>query len=328
MTKNTPILTVLGAILLLLLSAVPSAAQATRTWVSGVGDDVNPCSRTAPCKTFPGAISKTAAGGEIDALDPGGFGAVTITKSITIAAEGTGEAGILVAGTNGMTVNAGPNDVVILRGLQIDGGPVGSNSLNGVKFNTGAVLEIQNCAIRNFTGSAPNGYGIFFAPSAASSLFVSDTVVTSNGVAAASSGGGIFIQPTGAGSAKATLVRVNVTNNRFGVRADGTASTGPVTVSLSDSAVTQNASAGLTTVTAGGFGTTTMEVIRSVAANNGGEGLKVSGAAATLRIGYSSVTGNATGVGIGGGATVTSMGNNLIEDNTSPGASITVVAPL
>jgi hypothetical protein len=63
-------------------------AQATRTWVSGVGDDANPCSRTAPCKTFAGAISKTAPCGEISVLDPGGFGAVTITKSITI--NGTG----------------------------------------------------------------------------------------------------------------------------------------------------------------------------------------------------------------------------------------------
>src|SRR5258707_9763468 len=109
-------------------------AQASRTWVSGVGDDANPCSRTAPCKTFAGAISKTAAGGEIDVLDPGGFGAVTITKAITIASEGAGEGGILVAGTNAITINAGINDVIILRGLQIDGGPIGSNSLNGVKF--------------------------------------------------------------------------------------------------------------------------------------------------------------------------------------------------
>src|SRR5712691_3114554 len=69
-------------------------AQATRTWVSGVGDDANPCSRTAPCKTFAGAISKTAACGEISVLDPGGFGAVTITKSITIDGDGT-LAGIL-----------------------------------------------------------------------------------------------------------------------------------------------------------------------------------------------------------------------------------------
>src|SRR5882672_11712612 len=102
--------------------AAPAFAQATRTWVSGAGDDVNPCSRTAPCKTFAGAISKTAAGGEIDALDPGGFGAVTITKSITIDA--CCMAGILAAGTNGVTVNdsltATPNTIVVtLRHISI-----------------------------------------------------------------------------------------------------------------------------------------------------------------------------------------------------------------
>jgi len=106
----------------LFLAPTVAQAQATRTWVSGVGDDANPCSRTAPCRTFPGAISKTAAGGEIDTLDPGSFGAVTIVKAITIASEGSGEAGILAAGTNGVTVNCttDPNCVVVLRGLQID----------------------------------------------------------------------------------------------------------------------------------------------------------------------------------------------------------------
>ena len=102
---------------LVLMGGGPSAgAQATRTWVSGVGDDANPCSRTAPCKTFAGAISKTAAGGMINVLDPGGFGAVTITKSIMIDGGGI-LASILAAGTNGVIVNAGPNDVVVLRGL-------------------------------------------------------------------------------------------------------------------------------------------------------------------------------------------------------------------
>src|ERR1700683_3993078 len=91
-------------------------AQATRTWVSGVGDDVNPCSRTAPCKTFAGAISKTSAGGEINFIDPGGFGPLTITKAITIDCANT-EAGVLVSGTNGFVVNAGAADIVTLRGL-------------------------------------------------------------------------------------------------------------------------------------------------------------------------------------------------------------------
>src|ERR1051325_9027844 len=104
-------------------------AQATRTWVSGVGDDANPCSRTAPCKTFAGAISKTAPGGEINCLDPGGFGGVTITKAITISCE-AGTAGVLVSGTPGITVNAGPNDQITLRGLDIDGLGTGSNGIN------------------------------------------------------------------------------------------------------------------------------------------------------------------------------------------------------
>src|SRR5258706_9391637 len=96
-------------------------AQATRTWVSGVGDDVNPCSRTAPCKTFAGAISKTATGGEIDCLDPGGFGAVTVTKAITIDCD-SGAGGILNAGgVNGVLIAAGATDTVQLRNLSIQG---------------------------------------------------------------------------------------------------------------------------------------------------------------------------------------------------------------
>src|SRR5207249_8636955 len=104
--------------LALIALAIPSSAfgQATRTWVSGVGDDANPCSRTAPCKTFAGAISKTAAGGEINCLDPGGFGGVTITKGITIDCGFTG--GVLVAGTNAIVVN-GSNIIVIIRNLAI-----------------------------------------------------------------------------------------------------------------------------------------------------------------------------------------------------------------
>src|SRR5690349_6440814 len=100
---------------------VPAQAQATRTWVSGVGDDANPCSRTAPCKTFAGAIAKTAPNGEIQCLDPGGFGAVTITKPISIICEEeTG--GVLVSGTNAIVVSlANPTDRVTLRGLNIDG---------------------------------------------------------------------------------------------------------------------------------------------------------------------------------------------------------------
>src|SRR5438132_2856778 len=116
MAKFAMAASMLAATFALFLPTAPAQAQATRTWVSGVGDDANPCSRTAPCKTFAGAISKTAVAGEINCLDPGGFGAVTITKSIIISCE-AGTAGVLVSSTNGIVVQAAPTDVVYLRGL-------------------------------------------------------------------------------------------------------------------------------------------------------------------------------------------------------------------
>src|SRR5437868_4398557 len=125
----------LGAIVFSTAIAMSASAQATRTWVSGVGDDANPCSRTAPCKTFAGAISKTAPGGEIDALDPAGFGGVTITKSITL--DGTGTlASILVSGTNGVIINAGTGDRVVLRNIQLNGIGTGTNGVNILQAGT------------------------------------------------------------------------------------------------------------------------------------------------------------------------------------------------
>src|SRR3954462_14905753 len=137
----------LAPALALIALALPASAsaQATRTWVSGVGDDVNPCSRTAPCKTFAGAISKTANGGEINCLDPGGFGGVTITKSLTIKCHYT-EGGVLVSGTNAIVVNATATDKVTLRGLDINGIGTGApTSLVGVKvLSAGHVSIIDN----------------------------------------------------------------------------------------------------------------------------------------------------------------------------------------
>jgi hypothetical protein len=208
-------MTMIGKTLLGVLAAAAIAgfsvgsanAQATRTWVSGVGDDANPCSRTAPCKTFAGAISKTAAGGEIDCLDPGGFGAVTITKAMTIDCNGV-TGGILSAGTNGVIINAGVNDRIVLRNLSINGFGTG---LNGVRFLAGAQLSIENCALYGFTGNAvdvskaasgevyvSNTYitnankGVFLSTSAGFiTAFINDTMIvnaTTNGVESASNG--------------------------------------------------------------------------------------------------------------------------------------------
>ncbi len=121
------------------LAAAPANAQATRTWVSGVGDDANPCSRTAPCKTFAGAISKTAAGGEINCLDSAGFGALTITKAMTVQCEGV-IGGVLASGQNGIIVNAGANDAVMLKGLDFQG----INALNGIRILAAKSVHVDN----------------------------------------------------------------------------------------------------------------------------------------------------------------------------------------
>jgi hypothetical protein len=180
---------------------LPSAAhaQASRTWVSGVGNDANPCSRTAPCNTFAGAISKTAAGGEIDALDPAGFGAVTITKAITIDGGGGQVASVLAASTNGFNVNAGPTDVVILRNLRING--FSGAGLNGVQYNSGGALHIENCDIFGFSQN-----GILVATTQANAtLFVNDTFLQDNG-------NGVEIAPTG-GNVRSVLNRVRANGN-------------------------------------------------------------------------------------------------------------------
>ena len=178
-------------------------AQATRTWVSGVGDDANPCSRTAPCKTFAGSISKTAAGGEINVLDPGGFGAVTITKSITIRSDHI-EAGVLVSGTNGIVVNAASTDNVTLEGLDIEGLGTG---INGVQIVGGGNVTIINCAIRHFTGNGVNLVG-----TAGARAIVIDTIITQNG-------GGFNVTGAGGASNSGILVRgVLDRNTSFGIQ--------------------------------------------------------------------------------------------------------------
>jgi hypothetical protein len=183
-----------------LMSASLAEAQATRTWVSGVGDDVNPCSRTAPCKTWAGAISKTAAGGYMEALDPGAFGAVTITKSITIDGGGGGFAGILATfGSTGIIVNS-PSAVVILRNLSIEGaGSTANPGLNGIRVIAAAQVHVEHCTIKNFSDN-----GILFV--AAGDLFVSDTSIKEI------INQGIYVQ-----SGRTTLDRVVLNGNGFGL---------------------------------------------------------------------------------------------------------------
>lgn len=199
----------LSPALVLIALAVPSSAfgQATRTWVSGVGDDANPCSRTAPCKTFAGAISKTAAGGEINCLDPGGFGAVTITKSLAIKCQNT-EAGVLVSGTNAIIINAAATDKVTLRGLDINGVGTGAQtSLSGIKVLSAARVNILDSEIYRFMA------GVAVVPtSAATRVLLFNNHIHDNGVGVINAPGNNTITNT-----VATLRWNTINDNTCGV---------------------------------------------------------------------------------------------------------------
>src|SRR5687768_297258 len=190
--------------ILTLCFASMAQAQATRTWVSGVGDDANPCSRTAPCKTFAGAISKTATGGEISVLDPGGFGAVTITKSITINGEGT-LAGILAAGTVGVIVNPTSTSTVVLRNISIVGAGTGTD---GIRILNGAKVVIEKCSINGFINQ-----GIDITPSTAGlaqQVIVNDTQIRLN------TQQGIQVLPSGTATVQLMVTNSTISGNGLG----------------------------------------------------------------------------------------------------------------
>jgi len=288
-------------------------AQATRTWVSGVGDDANPCSRTAPCKTFAGAISKTFIGGEIDALDDGGFGTVTITKSITIDG-GNHQASILASGTNGVNVNfsaAGnandPERRVVLRRLVINGtgasGAVGQRTgINGVNVTTNSTnlitLHIENCYINNFTTNGINTSGVVVSGVIIS---VKDTNIQNCATG--------FNITTSTGFIVAGLERVRIekmTSNGVVIGVHGHAH-------VRDSFISFNAGDGISMAAGVTDGTvnveSTMLASNNVGIRNGGNGSTVDISNASL---MQNVTAFATASGAAGGG-INSHGNNSVN---------------
>lgn len=292
---------------LLLLASGSAFAQATRTWVSGVGDDVNPCSRTAPCKTWAGAISKTAPGGIINCIDPGGFGAVTVTKSITISCKHV-EGSALASSTTGVIINGAGIDVV-LRGLDIDGSPPTLPGVNGIRFLQGASLIVEDCVIRDFTGAAPNGNGILVNnTSLIAEIHIVNSNITGNGSA------GIQVAPTGSGGARVVITNTVFSNNTVGVRANTAATAGTVNVTATDSTAAGASLHGF--VAEGTSGPIRMMLNRVVSTHNLGDGVQAVGASAIVRIGSSVVTSNSgTGLLASSGGQLQSYGNNQVNSN-------------
>ena len=268
------------------LSAIPANAQAARTFVSGVGSDLNPCSRTAPCSTFVGAMSKTAAGGEIDCLDSGGFGTVTIDKSLTIDCTGVGGSILSVGGTTAVTVNTGPNDRVILRNLNFTG--AGSGGI-AIRFLAGLHLVVENVRIANYTNA-----GIEVNKSTSGNIYVRDAVISNVPT-------GIRLSTTtGAIMAQIDNTRIDNVTNGLDVTSTG------VVASISNSVVMAASGAGLLT-SGPGF----INASKTILARNG-IGVNSISFGGSIRISSNALDDNTTGIAFANGGTVSSAGNNTV----------------
>jgi len=276
----------------LLLAASAAHAQATRTWVSGVGDDANPCSRTAPCKTFAGAISKTAISGTINVLDPGGFGAVTITKSITIDGAGGQAGGILSAGTHGIIVNAGATGHVVIRNLVIDGTGTG---INGIHVISAGGLILDNVKVSRVTGQCVN-----FAPTQTGDSNLSIRKFLGDHCAA----GGIWIVPGATTLATASISDTRIDQSQRGIRTDDGSD-----VTIVNTIVSSNGNAGF--IANGVTRPANMSIENSVSDGNVQSGVRAVGPQSSIRISSSTITNN-SGLGLEtlSGGQIRSFGNN------------------
>jgi len=288
--------------------------QATRTWVSGVGDDVNPCSRTAPCKTWAGAISKTAGGGEIDALDPGGFGTVTITKSITLdGGTGSGWASILDSGTNGINVNIAGGTVTI-RHLSINGAGV-SLGLHGISATAVGTLNVEDCAIFGHNNEA-----VLVNLSAGANVNVRNSTFKNNGNGAAGTGLGAGMRATTSNGTfgVGTTVYVTVVNSSSDNNVEGFRMENNVRATMVDTTASNNSLNGFDVFP--GAAASEINLESCTAANNKQWGV-VSFTGGTIRISNVTVTNNSVqGLNPAGGA-ILSYSNNKVQGNGPGGAT-------
>jgi hypothetical protein len=302
MTKITSLQAIAAALLACGLAAAPAQAGVNRTFVSGLGTDSGTCTRTAPCRTFAFAISVATAGGEIDVLDPAGYGPVTITHAISIVNDGVGTAGITAGSGNAITINAGTSDSVHLRGLILTGLGTGAN---GIQFNSGGNLAIENCVIWNFTSS-----GLSISPSTSSSFSVSNTIASNN-----TGDIGILVAPTGSAAVTGVLSNVTANNNGTGIDVAGTGAS--LNVTIADSVASNNSILGV-----GASSAATAVLLRHVVISNNATGLAAS--LSTIRVAQSVVTGNVTGV-LATSGTIDSYGDNDIDGNTTNGSPTAVI---
>jgi hypothetical protein len=300
MITRNPIIKLWVTVCFAVALASVAQAQANRTWVSGTGDDTFPCSRTSPCKTFSGAITKTATNGEINCLDPGGFGAVTITKSIQIDCHEV-YAGVVHPATNGVSiafdsfVGSDVRRQVRLRNLNFSGFDTGTRgiSITGSSLANNGEVYIEDCMMDgNF---ASTGHGIRDGRNGGGLLSVSNTTIRNMvgpGIATAAG----FLS----GTTRVVLNKVQVLNCSIGV-----ALSTNTKATISDSVIVGNTTGIFSEDLDGGVIATEVAVDHCVVSKNG-TGFNGS-TNSTIRVSHTTAMNNTSALFSGN---VLSYGNN------------------
>jgi hypothetical protein len=298
-----------GLLCVAALQSTPAQAQ-TRVFVAAQGSDANPCTFALPCRTFQHAHDTVLSGGEIDVLDPAGYGALLVTKPLSI--QGHGFSGISVtSGNSGIVINAAPSAAISLNGLLIDGGGVG---FAGIQFNTGASLVVENCVIRNMSSGAIGFSSFDTTPRAMS---VSNSFFDAHGNTA------VFVGTHNSGAVTASFDQVGFFANSGPVLlVDGGSGTGLINVTVTDSMAGNNNGAAFSVTSSAGHSVANLVLTRVTSIGNG-VGIQAAGANATLLVGHSTVTGNFTGYDASGGGVILSYGDNNIGANTGNTGSLT-----
>jgi hypothetical protein len=294
------------AVFLALAAQAPSA-KAQPVWVASNGLDVNPCSRASPCATFSKAVTLTNFS-EIRCADTGVYGGVVITRSLTINCEDGMGSGLGPGET--ITVTTAATDIVLLKGLDINGARFGwSSGTGGIVFDGAGLLRVEKVTLGGFLGS---GSGLVFKPTGPAKLIVVDSTLGDN------AGGNILIRPTGNAAAAAQFDRVRASGGLFGIKADGSGQTsGIIDVDVRDSIASHNGNNGFIAASVPGQAEIRFKITRSSAFNNAAYGAVASGAQAFMIVSDSSLTANGTGLAQLSGATVATYGNNDINFNTT-----------
>jgi hypothetical protein len=315
-----------GALLVASL-AMPAHALSSRAWVSGKGTDASGCGPvTSPCRTPQYVLDNIIApGGEIDILDPAGYGTVTISHAVSIVNDGVGTAGLIqtMSGLNVVTITAGTSDSITLRGLNINGSGVAHD---GVLFSSGGSLQIENCVIGDVTFQ-----GIEIATTSASNFAVTD-VIASN-IGSSGTGNGIYVGPSA--STTGAIKRFTSTNNGTGGISlfGGNASGGTIFVSATDSVLANNIEYGAWAGSTNSGATTELTLQNVTLTGNGTSGLTVDNnggsESVSIVVAYSTIAGNGVGAQFMGGV-IYSLGNNVFYGNSVgniSGGSLTTLTP-